>query len=217
MRGHVALPTCVEVLDMNASASIAPVLAVQPANDGTLRVRLAGDWLERKALPSADAVQQELVKGGVKAMQFDAHELGRWDSALMVRILALHDACAQAGVEFRAESLPGGLAKLVALSQAVPEKKDAARKERVIRQEITSIGQCLQGYSGNNLPGGNGRQRHIRQPCAIAGKCAHKDVVRICHRINAGKIVHARKGLIGIAGWEAYGQRRAGRVAMTGI
>jgi hypothetical protein len=40
------------------------------------------------------AVQQELVKGGVKALQFDAHELGRWDSALMVGILALHDACA---------------------------------------------------------------------------------------------------------------------------
>ena len=117
------------MIAMRTSASIAPVLAAQPANDGTLRVRLAGDWLERKAMPSAYAVQQELVKGGVKAMQFDAHELGRWDSALMVRILALHDACAQAGVEFRAESLPEGLAKLVALSQAVPEKKDAARKE----------------------------------------------------------------------------------------
>src|SRR6185436_8679212 len=91
-----------------------------------------GDWLERKAMPSAYAVQQELVKGGVKALQFDTHELGRWDSALMVRILALHDACAQAGVEFRAESLPEGLAKLVALSQAVPEKKDAARKEVTI-------------------------------------------------------------------------------------
>ena len=55
--------------------------------------------------------------------------LGRWDSALMVRILALNDLCAKAKVEFRAKTLPGGLAKLIALSQAVPEKTDAARKE----------------------------------------------------------------------------------------
>jgi hypothetical protein len=32
------------MIAMNTSASIAPVLAAQPANDGTLRVRLAGDW-----------------------------------------------------------------------------------------------------------------------------------------------------------------------------
>ena len=65
----------------------------------------------------------------VKALEFDAQGLGRWDSALMVRILALHDLCAKGKVEFRAETLPAGLAKLIALSQAVPEKKDAARKD----------------------------------------------------------------------------------------
>jgi phospholipid/cholesterol/gamma-HCH transport system permease protein len=46
----------------------------------------------------------------------------------MVRILALHDLCAKAKVEFRAQTLPDGLAKLIALSSAVPEKSDAARK-----------------------------------------------------------------------------------------
>jgi len=54
--------------------------------------------------------------------------LGPWDSALMVRILALNDLCTKAKVEFRATTLPRGLAKLIALSQAVPEKTDAARK-----------------------------------------------------------------------------------------
>ena len=47
----------------------------------------------------------------------------------MVRILALNDLCAKGKVEFRAKTLPDGLAKLIALSQAVPEKTDAARKE----------------------------------------------------------------------------------------
>ena len=47
----------------------------------------------------------------------------------MVRILAINDLCTKGKVEFRAKTLPGGLAKLIALSQAVPEKTDAARKE----------------------------------------------------------------------------------------
>jgi len=46
----------------------------------------------------------------------------------MVRILAIHDLCAKAKIEFRAQTLPDGLAKLIALSEAVPEKEDAARK-----------------------------------------------------------------------------------------
>jgi hypothetical protein len=47
----------------------------------------------------------------------------------MVRILAIHDLCAKAKTEFRASTLPGGLAKLIALSQAVPEETDAARHQ----------------------------------------------------------------------------------------
>jgi len=64
----------------------------------------------------------------VNAIEFEATALGRWDSALLVRLLALHDLGAKAEAEFRAASLPVGLAKLIALAQAVPEKADAARK-----------------------------------------------------------------------------------------
>ena len=96
---------------------------------GVLLVEIAGDWLDRSSLPGISAVEAELSGESVRALEFDAGALGRWDSALMVRILAIHDACAKAGSEFRAETLPAGLAKLIALSQAVPEKTDAARKE----------------------------------------------------------------------------------------
>ena len=47
----------------------------------------------------------------------------------MVRILDLNDLCAKGKVEFRAKTLPAGLAKLIALAEAVPEKADAARRE----------------------------------------------------------------------------------------
>jgi phospholipid/cholesterol/gamma-HCH transport system permease protein len=104
-------------------------LTVRRKEDGVLLVEIAGDWLDRSSLPGISAVEGELSGDSVKALEFDASALGRWDSALMVRILALHDLCAKAKIEFRASTLPGGLAKLIALSQAVPEKTDAARKQ----------------------------------------------------------------------------------------
>jgi phospholipid/cholesterol/gamma-HCH transport system permease protein len=104
-------------------------LTARRMEDGALVVEIAGDWLDRTGLPDLAAVEKELSSSGVMALEFDAQSLGRWDSALMVRILALNDLCAKAKVQFRAQTLPGGLAKLIALSQAVPEKSDAARKE----------------------------------------------------------------------------------------
>ena len=96
--------------------------------DGVLLVEIAGDWLDRSALPDLAAVEQELAHTPAKALEFDPSALGRWDSALMVRILSLNDLCTKAKVVFRTTTLPEGLAKLIALSQAVPEKTDAARK-----------------------------------------------------------------------------------------
>ena len=105
-------------------------LTIGRKDPNVLVVKIAGNWLDRSALPDISAVQKELAGTPAKALEFDATSLGGWDSALMVRILALHDVCAKANLEFRAATLPEGLAKLIALSQAVPEKKDAARKEK---------------------------------------------------------------------------------------
>jgi len=104
-------------------------LIPQRKAEGELLVKLSGDWLDRSNLPGIEAVEQELAGGGLRTLGFEAKELGRWDSALMVRILALHELCTKAKVEFRAATLPAGLAKLIALAQAVPEKKDAVRHE----------------------------------------------------------------------------------------
>jgi phospholipid/cholesterol/gamma-HCH transport system permease protein len=97
--------------------------------EGVLIVEIAGDWLARKGLPNVSPVEKELAGSRVDALQFDTQELGRWDSALMVRILSIHELCTQKKVEFRAKTLPDGLAKLIALAQAVPEKAGAARQD----------------------------------------------------------------------------------------
>jgi phospholipid/cholesterol/gamma-HCH transport system permease protein len=103
-------------------------LNVRQKDAGVRVVEIAGDWLDRKTLPHISAVEKDLAGGGGTALEFEAKELGRWDSALMVRILALHEVCAKQKIEFRSGTLPSGLAKLIALSQAVPEKADAARR-----------------------------------------------------------------------------------------
>ncbi len=115
------------------------LLTAQSGADGILVITLAGDWLDRKHLPDAAAVVQQITHGGVRGVAFETSSLGRWDSALMVRVLALHEACAQAKVQFQASTLPDGLAKLIALSQAVPEKKDAVRKD-VTLSFLTRVG-----------------------------------------------------------------------------
>jgi phospholipid/cholesterol/gamma-HCH transport system permease protein len=114
---------------MSNTEQIPARLSARPKEAGVLLVEIAGDWLDRSSLPGISAVEEKLSGDGVKALEFDANALGRWDSALMVRILDISDLCAKAKVEFRAKNLPDGLAKLIAMSLAVPEKKDAARKE----------------------------------------------------------------------------------------
>jgi phospholipid/cholesterol/gamma-HCH transport system permease protein len=114
---------------MSKPEHISARLTARRKEDAVLLVEIAGDWLDRAGLPDVSAVEKELAGSGARALEFEAQGLGRWDSALMVRILAIHDLCLKAKVELRAKTLPSGLAKLIALSQAVPEKSDAARKE----------------------------------------------------------------------------------------
>jgi phospholipid/cholesterol/gamma-HCH transport system permease protein len=108
---------------------IPPRLTARRSESGVVIVEIAGDWLSRTALPDVEPLEKELAVGGVSALEFEASRLGRWDSALMARIVAIDDLCVKANVDFRSKTLPDGLAKLIALAEAVPEKKDAARAD----------------------------------------------------------------------------------------
>jgi phospholipid/cholesterol/gamma-HCH transport system permease protein len=108
-------------------------LTLLPDGQGLLRVGLAGDWIARTGLPGIGPVEKQLADsdGTVRAMEFETASLGRWNSGLMTFIIKCHDLCEQTKIEFRTQSLPAGAAKLLQLSQAVPEKKDAARTIKV--------------------------------------------------------------------------------------
>ena len=135
-------------------------LSARQSDPDVLVVEIAGDWLKRAGLPDISGVEKELAEAPKKALKFDASLLGGWDSALMVRILAIHDLCARTKVEFQANTLPPGLAKLIALSQAVPEKKDAARQAELssfLQQvgesglEVWTGGKVMLSFLGENV------------------------------------------------------------------
>jgi phospholipid/cholesterol/gamma-HCH transport system permease protein len=103
-------------------------LTVRRSPSGSLLLEIAGDWLARAGLPGIGALEQELAaSGAAKALEFDTTALGRWNSGLMTFLLKCYAFCQANKLEFRAQTLPAAVAKLVQLSQVVPEKKDAAR------------------------------------------------------------------------------------------
>src|SRR6266481_1221603 len=96
----------------------------------TLVVSLEGDWLVKQALPGIEAVEKELKDGSAKALEFETSKLARWDSGLLAFLVACSDLCNPLQIEFKSDSLPEGVRKLIRLSQAVPEKEDARRQEQ---------------------------------------------------------------------------------------
>jgi len=106
-------------------------IAADRTAGGALRVRLSGDWITGAALPGLEVIEKNLAaNAGVTDLTFDTSQLGRWDSRLVTFLFKCHELCVKNHIEFRTETLPAGLAKLLRLSAAVPEKKDAVRNVR---------------------------------------------------------------------------------------
>jgi phospholipid/cholesterol/gamma-HCH transport system permease protein len=114
----------------------------------TLVVSLEGDWLVKQALPGIEAVEKELNAGSAKAFEFETSQLGRWDSGLLAFLVACSDLCNRLQIEFKSDSLPDGVRKLIRLSQAVPEKEDARRQGQP-GSLFHSVGEvAIQAHSG---------------------------------------------------------------------
>ena len=148
-------------------------LTVRRTTDGVLLVELAGDWVAQSGIPGLRAIEKELAGGGITALAFDASGLGRWDSGLVALLFKCLGLCEKNQIEFRAETLPDGLAKLIALSQAVPEKKDAAREHGAARR--SSSGSASRGWR----PGRAARhaQLHGRERAGVPQAAARPGAV----------------------------------------
>jgi phospholipid/cholesterol/gamma-HCH transport system permease protein len=99
------------------------------AQDGTLVIRLLGAWSLRAGIPSAADVQGQVASTGIsRRVAFDSRELTSWDSSVLTFLVEISELCRQRGIPMDREGLPVGVQKLLALAEAVPERKGARRE-----------------------------------------------------------------------------------------
>ncbi|MDX9707912.1 MAG: ABC transporter permease [Trichloromonas sp.] len=90
--------------------------------DGTLLLRLRGDWLAgRLPLPLHD-VEAAMEEKKPATLRFETEDLQNWDSGLLTFLIALKKLCGARGIAFGDGNLPDGARRLLALAAAVPEQ-----------------------------------------------------------------------------------------------
>ena len=105
-------------------------LALVDEGAGTVAIRLSGSWSLRTGLPPVGGVVERLeAQPPVKLARIDASSLDGWDSAVVTFVVRVSAECAARDISVDHSSLPEGVRRLVALSEAVPEKSDARGTE----------------------------------------------------------------------------------------
>ena len=88
-----------------------------------LLVHLAGPWTQDQGVPPPEEAQREIEKPTLPTrICFEARSVERWDSALVAFVDALVSFATARKVAIDLEGLPAGVARLVGLAQAVPER-----------------------------------------------------------------------------------------------
>ena len=110
--------------------------------DNTLVVRIAGNWSITEGLPSTEELKRQIgMKSAPRRVSFDARQLGEWDSSLLTFLIKVTDFCRDKSITISKEGLPEGVSRLIDLSTAVPEKKDA-RKEVARPPFLSMVGEA---------------------------------------------------------------------------
>ncbi|MFW6189005.1 MAG: ABC transporter permease [Planctomycetota bacterium] len=102
--------------------TIEPRIETEWSDHQAVTVHLYGDWLMGNETPGAEEVVAAL--DGVETprrLRFDAGELGRWDSTLLVFLTGLCDVGEERGMEVDESGLPHGLRTLLDLAGCAPE------------------------------------------------------------------------------------------------
>ena len=118
------------------------------AGDSTLNVQLCGVWQLRSGVPLATLVERELETGRARSVAFDAGKLGSWDSSVLIFLVQLSELCRQRQIPMDRAGLPAGVQKLLALAEAVPERK-GARRELTEASVLERIGTTAIGAAGS--------------------------------------------------------------------
>jgi phospholipid/cholesterol/gamma-HCH transport system permease protein len=104
-------------------------LSCEPREDGALILRIAGAWRLQAELPPPKVVEEALSRSQPRQVVFDASSLGEWDSGLLAFLVDVTELCRRHKIEVEREGLPSGVQRLLALAEAVPERKGARQAE----------------------------------------------------------------------------------------
>ena len=112
---------------------------ISKLSDSSLSVEVSGDWHLHREVPSPEQVIHEITAAEQPArLSFAASGLGDWDSGLLIFLKSIADTCQSLRIDLDLGQLPGGLGRLVQLSEAVPERKGA----RSVEQPLSFLRLC---------------------------------------------------------------------------
>jgi phospholipid/cholesterol/gamma-HCH transport system permease protein len=99
-------------------------------SDGTLIIEVGGNWSIDRSLPDIQAlVVGAAPSSPVTTVAFDTSELGNWDSSLVTFLFETAEYCRTHDLDVQTDTLPPSLARLVSLSQAVPEQETKTEEQ----------------------------------------------------------------------------------------
>lgn len=125
---NMAMPT--ETTPGEASSQ-PPCIRFTRAEDGLLVLELSGSWRMRDGLPSTAEAESELeADPPVRRLAFRTEGLAEWDSGLLTFLVRVIERSNEKQIAADRSTLPQGVAKLIDLAFAVPERKGARREER---------------------------------------------------------------------------------------
>jgi phospholipid/cholesterol/gamma-HCH transport system permease protein len=102
-------------------------LSMSRPEDGVLMLRISGNWRVSDEIPSSARVREEIESGATSRLRFDTTALEAWDTGLLSWLRCVLQECSARNVGAERDGLPEGARRLIALSEAVPEKRDTGR------------------------------------------------------------------------------------------
>lgn len=98
--------------------------------DGTILLRLAGDWRAGRLPLSVTEVAAELAAHPAGRLRFDAEKLGSWDSGLLTFLAGLKALCGERKTVVDETALPAGVQRLLMLAAVASERRSAAQEKK---------------------------------------------------------------------------------------
>lgn len=106
-------------------------LTISFPSDGAALLTLSGDWTIGTVQAAWEPLRRELEgRQPLREIRLDARALGAWDSRLLTLLQNLSGFAGAQAISLDLATLPDGARRLLALSQAVPERSGARRTDR---------------------------------------------------------------------------------------